>query len=557
MDNKTVYYRPLPPKPATLLILERGKQIRIVSLSGSMTLGRISPEFVNDISLSSGIVSKHHGEFIYDDTTSTYYYRDNHSLNGTFFNGVKLEMLNERGSRAIKLTDGDILRIDCANLANPRSDAVVLVFSTRFAMGEKWNRFLLENRSHVEIGRQVIKDNESNANEVISTPKISFFKNGLFKNNNNNTPAVNNTDGNNNENNVGDKISLPDFMVSRKHAVLARHNGAWYITDNGSVNGLAVNRVAIQGTCPLNVFDVINIANTTMIYLGNEIIYNEVYPNVQKHDYNNRSVVMGVNINEVRFGSKRLLDNINLDIESGDFILILGGSGAGKTTFIKAVMGSIKDNTTGQVMFENMDLYRNFNMLKHKIGFVPQFSTTRVNDTVYNTIMDAARIKLAGEYTRKEIVQRVDGVIQKMMLTSLKNNLIKTLSGGQLKRLEVALQAIGDQKVFILDEPDSGMDYATRVDLMGNLKNCTESGDVVMVITHAPDDAATLFTKVIVLAKSQKDEVGRLAYYGDIKNAYDFFGVKKLSEIVLEINFEGGKGRADEFIEKYERTRRG
>ncbi len=510
MDNKTVYYRPLPPNPATLLVLERGKQVRIVSLSGSMTIGRMSNEYMNDISLSSGIVSKRHGEFVYDDTSATYYYRDNNSLNGTFYNGMKLEKLNERGSRAVKLVDGDILRIDCDNLANPRSDAVVLVFSTKFSMGEAWHRFPLYDKMHVNIGR----NNESG-------------------------------------------ISLTDFMASRNHAVMDRINGMWYIADSGSVNGLAVNRVAIQGQCPLNVFDVINIANTTLIYLGNEIIYNEVHLNVQKQDYSNRSVVMGVNINEVRFGEKRLLDNINLDIESGDFILILGGSGAGKTTFIKAVMGSIKDNTSGQVMFENMDLYRNFNMLKHKIGFVPQFSTTRVNDTVYNTIMDAAYIKLAGEYSKKEIKQRVEDVIKRMMLTSLRNNLIKTLSGGQLKRLEVALQAIGDQKVFILDEPDSGMDYATRVDLMGNLKSCTETGDVVMVITHAPDDAATLFTKVIVLAKSQRDEVGRLAYYGDVQNAYSFFGVNKLSEIVLEINYEGGKGRADEFIDKYERTRRG
>lgn len=510
MDNKTIYYRPLPPKPATLLILERGKQVRIVSLSGSMSIGRESNEFMNDISLKSGIVSRNHGEFVYDDNAEIYYYRDNNSLNGTFYNGVKLEKLNERGSRAVKLNDGDILRIDCDNLVNPRSDAVVLVFSTKFAIGETWHRYSLYDKTHVNIGR-----------------------------------------------NIENGISLTDFMASRNHAVLERYNNMWYIADSGSVNGLAVNRTAIQGQCPLNIFDVINIANTTLIFLGNEIIYNEVHLNVQKQDYSNRSVVMGVNINEVKFGNKRLLNNINLDIETGDFILILGGSGAGKTTFIKAVMGSIKDNTDGQVMFENMDLYRNFNMLKHKIGFVPQFSTTRVNDTVYNTIMDAAYIKLAGEYSKKEIKQRVEDVIKRMMLTSLKNNLIKTLSGGQLKRLEVALQAIGDQKVFILDEPDSGMDYATRVDLMGNLKSCTETGDVVMVITHAPDDAATLFTKVIVLAKSQRDEVGRLAYYGDVQNAYSFFGVQKLSEIVLEINYEGGKGRADEFIEKYERTRRG
>lgn len=510
MDNKTIYYRPLPPKPATLLILERGKQVRIVSLSGSMNIGRESNDFMNDISLKSGIVSRNHGEFVYDDNAGIYYYRDNNSLNGTFYNGVKLEKLNERGSRAVKLNDGDILRIDCDNLVNPRSDAVVLVFSTKFAMGETWHRYSLYDKTRVNIGR-----------------------------------------------NIENGISLTDFMASRNHAVLERYNNMWYISDSGSVNGLAVNRTTIQGQCPLNIFDVINIANTTLIYLGNEIIYNEVHLNVQKQDYSNRSVVMGVNINEVRFGNKRLLDNINLDIETGDFILILGGSGAGKTTFIKAVMGSIKDNTDGQVLFENMDLYRNFNMLKHKIGFVPQFSTTRVNDTVYNTIMDAAYVKLAGEYSKKEIKQRVEDVIKRMMLTSLRNNLIKTLSGGQLKRLEVALQAIGDQKVFILDEPDSGMDYATRVDLMGNLKSCTETGDVVMVITHAPDDAAALFTKVIVLAKSQKDEVGRLAYYGDVQNAYSFFGVNKLSEIVLEINYEGGKGRADEFIEKYERTRRG
>ena len=510
MDNKTIYYRPLPPKPATLLILERGKPVRIVSLSGSMNIGRESNDFMNDISLKSGIVSRNHGEFVYDDNGGNYYYRDNNSLNGTFYNGVKLEKLNERGSKAVKLNDGDILRIDCDNLVNPRSDAVVLLYSTKFAMGETWHRYSLYDKTQVNIGR-----------------------------------------------NIENGISLTDFMASRQHAVLERYQNMWYITDSGSVNGLAVNKNIIQGRCPLNIFDVINIANTTLIYLGNEIIYNEVHLNIQKQDYSNRSVVMGVNIDEVRFGNKALLRNINLDIESGDFILILGGSGAGKTTFIKAVMGEIKANTSGQILFENLDLYKNFKMLKHKIGFVPQFPTTRVNDTVYNTIMDAAYVKLAGEYSKKEIKERVEGVNERMMLTSLKNNLVGTLSGGQFKRLEVALQAIGDQKVFILDEPDSGMDYATRVDLMGNLKSCTETGDVVMVITHSPDDAATLFTKVIVLAKSKTDEVGHLAYYGDVQNAYKFFGVNKLSEIVLEINYEGGKGRADEFIEKYERTRRG
>lgn len=518
MDNKTIYYRPLPPKPATLLILERGKQVRIVSLSGNMTVGRESNDFTNDISLKSGIVSRNHGEFIFEDSEGLYYYRDNNSLNGTFYNGVKLEKLNERGTRAVKLADGDILRIDCNNLMNPRSDAVVLIFSTKFSIDEKWHRYSLLENDSVSIGR-----------------------------------------------NIENGISLTDFMASRNHASLNRVGDTWFINDCGSVNGLAVNRNVVQERCQLNVFDVINIANTTLIYLGSEIIYNEFHMNVQKQDYSNRSVVMGVNINEVKvrkfnsLGKKTLLSNINLDVESGDFVLILGGAGAGKTTFIKSLMGSIRRSGSfdGQIVFDNMDLYKNFKMLKHKIGLVPQFATTRDNDTVYNTIMDAANIKLAGEYSNAEIKQRVDDIIKRMMLTSLTNNLVKNLSGGQKKRVEVAIQAIGDQEVFVLDEPDSGMDYATRVDLMGNLKSCTETGGVVMVISHSPDDAAAMFTKVIVLAKSQRDEVGRLAYYGDVKNAYSFFGVNRLSDIVMEINYEGGKGRGDEFIDKFERTRRG
>ncbi len=520
MDNKTVYYKPLPPKPATLLIIERGKPITLVSLDGSMTLGRASEKSTCDIKIASGIVSRNHGEFIYEDVEGIFYYRDNNSLNGTFYNGVKLEQLNERGTRAVRLSDGDILRIDCENLMNPRSDAVIIIFSTAFSVKETWKRYPLDGIDSVKIGRG-----------------------------------------------ISDGICLTDFMASRSHAVMVRAQNTWHITDSGSVNGLAVNREQLEGQRELHIFDVIRIANTTLIFLGNEVIYNEVQMAAPQPEQvrANRSVVMSVNIDEVKvrkfnsIAKKTLLSHINLDVEAGDFVLILGGAGAGKTTFIKSLMGSIKrtGKVEGQVLFDNMDLYKNFRMLKHKIGLVPQFSTTRDNDTVYNTIMDAANIKLAGEYSNAEIRQRVDNVIGKLMLTSLTGNLVKNLSGGQKKRVEVAIQAIGDQEVFVLDEPDSGMDYATRVDLMTNLHSCTDSGGVVMVISHSPDDAAHLFTKVIVLAKSQRDEVGRLAYYGDVENAYKFFGVGKLSDIVMEINYEGGHGRADEFIDKFENTRRG
>lgn len=95
------------------------------------------------------------------------------------------------------------------------------------------------------------------------------------------------------------------------------------------------------------------------------------------------------------------------------------------------------------------------------------------------------------------------------------------------------------------------------IDNSQELKCCTESGKAGLMISHYPDDVADMYKKVIVLAKSRTDDAGHLAYYGDIPNALSFFGVKKLSEIVLEINYEGGRGRGDEFIQKFERTRRG
>lgn len=513
MENMTIFYAAPPPQPAMLLILERGKSVRAVPLRGNTGIGREDPNSKCGITLSSGIVSRDHGEFVF--AQGNCYYFDHNSLNGTFYNGVKLPPYNERGTQAVLLNEGDVLRIDCPTLQNPHPDAVEILYSRQLSPDEPWNRFPLSGMQEVTIGRD-----------------------------------------------AACRICLSDFMASRRHAVLSFDGSHWVIRDANSRNGMAVNREPLTGPRVLMPFDVIRIANTVLIFTGDEIVYNHcktsqeeaVQTRTVTHSYENRHVVMNVCIDRVRVPGKTLLKDIRLDVDSGDFILILGGSGAGKTTFIKALLG--EHRADGRILLGGMDLYKNFTMLKHKIGLVPQFATTRDADTVYHTIYDAAEIKLGGDYKTKEIKQRVDEVIEKMNLVPHKKTLISKLSGGQRKRVEVAIQAIGDQDFFILDEPDSGMDPASRIDLMSNLKICTENGGVVAVISHSPDDAASLFTKVIVLAKSQSDEIGHLAYYGDVQHALQFFGVKRLSDIIMEINFEGsGKGRGDEFIRKFEMSR--
>ena len=198
--------------------------------------------------------------------------------------------------------------------------------------------------------------------------------------------------------------------------------------------------------------------------------------------------------------------------------------------------------------------------MKSQIGLVPQFVNLRLNDKVNETLMDIAQIKLDSRYYSKEDMQkRVNDVMEKVGIKNLENHLIRQLSGGQKKKVSVAAQLVGFQKVFICDEPDSGLDAASRVQQMEILKEISNNGKIVMVISHEPDDAVDsetneiLFTKVIVLAKSSRDGAGHLAFFGSPHDALNYFGVNRLQDIMKEINppHEGGKGKADYYLEKY------
>ena len=174
--------------------------------------------------------------------------------------------------------------------------------------------------------------------------------------------------------------------------------------------------------------------------------------------------------------------------------------------------------------------------------------------------MDQADIKLdKRNYSKQEKQRRINDVMEKVGITNLQNHLISQLSGGQKKKVSVAYQLIGFQKVFICDEPDSGLDAASRTQQMEILKEIASNDKIVMVISHEPDDAIdvntglSLFTKVVVLAKSAVDNAGHLAFFGTVEDALEHFGVSKLQDIMIEINppYEGGKGKADEYINKY------
>ncbi len=250
------------------------------------------------------------------------------------------------------------------------------------------------------------------------------------------------------------------------------------------------------------------------------------------------------------FKKKILLKDIHMNIPKGHMVLLLGGSGAGKTTYLNAVTGYEKANAS--IMLGQNDVYSDYGRMMYDIGFVPQQDLMRGNDTVALTLSDAASLRLPSSVSAKEKKERIAKVLEQFGLTTVKNSLVEKLSGGQRKRLSIAMEFISDPSLFILDEPDSGLDGVVARSLFEKLRAIADEGKIVVVITHTPDRVIDLFDDVIVLAKDAT-RTGRLAWYGPVNEAYEFFGKNSMEEILLSINQkdEGGEGRADEFVEKY------
>ena len=250
------------------------------------------------------------------------------------------------------------------------------------------------------------------------------------------------------------------------------------------------------------------------------------------------------------FKKKYLLRDIHMYIQPGHMVLLLGGSGAGKTTYLNAVNGYEK--AKAEVVLNGRNMYKDYKDMQYEIGFVPQQDLMRGSDSVLRTLMDAASLRLPVEFSRADRQARVEEVMKIFGLTPVQDNLVSKLSGGQRKRLSIAMEFISNPTLFILDEPDSGLDGVMARELFQQLRQIANQGKIIIVITHTPDRVIDLFDDVIVLAKDS-NRTGRLAWFGPIEEARTFFGKEKMEEIVKSVNRteEGGEGRADEFVLKY------
>ena len=256
------------------------------------------------------------------------------------------------------------------------------------------------------------------------------------------------------------------------------------------------------------------------------------------------------------FQKKILLRDIHMSIPQGHMVLLLGGSGAGKTTYLNAINGYEK--AKAEVTLNGKNVYTQYKKMLYEVGFVPQAEMMRGKDTVISTLLDAAKLRLPRDVSAKARRERVNEVMDIFGLKPVQNNLVEKLSGGQKKRLSISMEFISNPSLFILDEPDSGLDGVMARELFVQLRKIADTGKIVIVITHTPDRVIDLFDDVIVLAKDSA-RTGRLAYYGSIEDARTFFGRDSMEQIVKSVNRkeEGGDGLADQFVAKYAEVQHG
>src|SRR4030043_342813 len=218
------------------------------------------------------------------------------------------------------------------------------------------------------------------------------------------------------------------------------------------------------------------------------------------------------------------VDNISFSVEEGKLIGIMGASGSGKTTLMNLLSG-IQVPTSGSILINGLDVLKDKAALEGVLGYVPQDDLLIEDLTVFENLYFAA-CQCFRNKSRKEITTMVDhtlsnlGLLEKrdLKVGSMLNNVI---SGGQRKRLNIALELIREPMILFLDEPTSGLSSRDSENLMDLLRDLTLKGKLLITVIHQPSsEIFKMFDKVIIL-----DQGGCMIYFGNPVDAVIYFKI--------------------------------
>ncbi|MFB9520395.1 FHA domain-containing protein [Streptomyces cremeus] len=314
------------------------------------------------------------------------------------------------------------------------------------------------------------------------------------------------------------ELVVSDLQVSRLHAEFhATPDGRMEIRDLGSHNGTYINGQPMpkSGTALLGPNDIVGVGHSTFRVVGDRL---EEFVDTGEVSFSARHLTVTVD------GGKDILKDVSFGVPEKSLIAVIGPSGSGKSTLLKALTGYRPANK-GDVLYDNRNLYKQFAELRQRIGLVPQDDILHKELTVKKALKYAAKLRFPADTSEAERQQRIDEVLGELKLDIHKEKKVTSLSGGQRKRVSVALELLTKPSLIFLDEPTSGLDPGMDRDVMQLLRGLADDGRTVLVVTHSVAELA-ICDKLLVMAPG-----GSVAYFGPPEEALNFFGYSTWADV--------------------------
>ncbi len=272
-------------------------------------------------------------------------------------------------------------------------------------------------------------------------------------------------------------LVLEDVMVSRRHARLQQKGGKVWIEDLNSSNGVYINGKKINSKQQVTEKDKVRIGLFSFSLSGTLIDLKKEY------------AISATDISKVFSNGHTGLQATTIQFPYREFIALMGPSGCGKSTLLKALNGD-SPPTQGSIKLFDLDLHDHFELVKHIIGYVPQENIVHEELTVQESLFYAAKIRLPEDTSNQEIEQRINEVLTSLKIDAptLRKTRIQKLSGGQKKRVSIAVELLTKPKILFLDEPTSPLDPETIEEFLSCIRQLCKEGTTVIMVTHKPED---------------------------------------------------------------------
>ncbi len=323
-------------------------------------------------------------------------------------------------------------------------------------------------------------------------------------------------------------VVLRQATVSKRHAIVAlQPDGRYVVRDLSSTNGTFVNGRRIAAPTVIGDDDRI-IIGSYLLSLGG----------VAK-DFRRESAIRAVGLEKVYPGGVVGLHACDLEVSAGALVAIMGPSGCGKSTLMRCLNGD-SPGTRGSVLLHGLDLIENYEYLKTRIGYVPQDDIVHGQLTVEQSLFFAGKLRL-GKVSGAELEAKIAGVLRELKIERVRHQRISALSGGQRKRVSIAVELLSDPLILFLDEPTSPLDPQTIEEFLGILRGLASQGTTVVMVTHKPEDLHFM-DSVVFLA-----EGGHVVYHAGTDGCAGYFGVPHMSGVFSRITAD----HAQQWIDRY------